>query len=55
MLEQKPMDTNHFEETIKEWEWTWVNLTSENYSSEPRGNPKEIAENLFKKYGQLIQ
>lgn len=38
-----------FEETIKDWEWQWVNKTNI-YSNLPKGNSIIISKKLFEKY-----
>lgn len=49
----KKTDFPKFEESIKDWEWKWVN-GSEKYATRVKGNTVEIAIELFHKYHQTI-
>jgi len=44
------METTDFEQTIKEWEWKWVNTHGAPYEEEPGADPVETTKSLFKKY-----
>ena len=50
MREGKPVDMKTFEKQIKDWEWQWVNSTSEKYPAVPQGNSTAVAKALFAKY-----
>jgi alpha-N-acetylglucosaminidase len=50
MREGKPVDTKAFEKQIKDWEWQWVNSTSEKYPAVPVGNSAAVAKALHAKY-----
>jgi len=54
MLHGDRMETKDFENTIKDWEWKWVN-GHDAYASTPQGNVYEIVNKLFKKYDQQIR
>jgi alpha-N-acetylglucosaminidase len=42
-------DLKHFEETIRQWEWKWVN-TRKAFPVEPIGNSVQVAQRMYKKY-----
>ena len=42
-------DLKPFTESIKEWEWKWVN-SSDKFSAKPSGNPIAVVTGLHKKY-----
>lgn len=48
--ERKVIDAASFEKQIKDWEWKWVNSTSEKYPAVPEGNSAAIASALRAKY-----
>ncbi|HVS91324.1 MAG TPA: alpha-N-acetylglucosaminidase [Mucilaginibacter sp.] len=43
-------DMKEFDETVKNWEWQWVNSHSEHYAPAPQGSSVAIAQALYKKY-----
>jgi len=47
-------DDKAFDETIKEWEWAWVNATDA-YPSTPKGDAVHTAKQLFKKYDSFFK
>jgi len=49
------METTDFENSIKEWEWKWVNVRGVIYDEQPHGDAIKTATSLFKKYANLIQ
>lgn len=54
MNNQSALDLMAFEESLKEWEWQWVNQTDLPYPSHPKGDPVEISKQLFNKYQSRI-
>jgi alpha-N-acetylglucosaminidase len=55
MTEGKTFDFAAFTAQAKDWEWQWVKSTAEKYNSVPNGNAVAEAEQLFKKYGEVIR
>jgi alpha-N-acetylglucosaminidase len=53
MIDGDRMETADFDESIKEWEWQWVNA-HDDYSATPKGNTIEIVNKIFKKYEPRI-
>ncbi|MBB5440312.1 alpha-N-acetylglucosaminidase [Pedobacter sp. AK017] len=49
----KEIDQIKFENTIKDWEWKWVNA-NEAYTDKPTGNPVTVAKALYAKYNQKM-
>jgi alpha-N-acetylglucosaminidase len=45
----KDLNQEAFEETIKEWEWNWVN-SNEIYPDKPDGDAVDISKRMFAKY-----
>ena len=54
MKNHQPVDEKLFDNSIKEWEWNWVN-SHETYSNKPKGDAVEIAKETYKKYKDIIQ
>lgn len=48
------LDTKAFDSEVKNWEWKWVNTCDNKYSASIKGEPVEIARQLFKKYNSPI-
>ncbi|ACU05596.1 Alpha-N-acetylglucosaminidase [Pedobacter heparinus DSM 2366] len=49
----KEIDQIKFENTIKDWEWKWVNA-NEAYTDKPTGNPVTVAKALYAKYNHKM-
>lgn len=54
MTQRKTPDLVAFEEKLKDWEWHWVNSTTEKYSATPKGNSIDVAKMLYAKYHSKI-
>jgi len=54
MAQRKTPDLVAFEEKLKDWEWHWVNSTTEKYSPAPKGNSIDVAKALYAKYHSKI-
>jgi len=54
LINKHPLDNNAFENKVKDWEWSWVNK-HDIYSDKVTGNSIEVAERMFKKYGEKIE
>ena len=52
--ENKAFDEKQFDETMKDWEWAWVNK-QESFTEIPSGNAVQTANDLFKKYSFLYK
>jgi alpha-N-acetylglucosaminidase len=55
LAEGKDFDFAEFYKQVKNWEWQWVNSTSEKYEDAPVGNAVDVAEGLFQKYAAQIK
>lgn len=53
MKKNETVNEKDFDNTIKEWEWSWVN-SHEKYNDKPEGNSVEISSKLFMKYNKVI-
>jgi alpha-N-acetylglucosaminidase len=51
--EKKAADLKQFENTVKDWEWKWVN-SNETYVSEPQGDPVLVSTTIYTKYLNAI-
>ena len=51
--DNKPFDAAAFESKVKDWEWAWVNK-HDTYPDKVMGKSVEVAEEMFKKYGNEI-
>jgi alpha-N-acetylglucosaminidase len=54
MRNHQPVDEKVFDNRIKEWEWNWVN-SHEVYSNKPKGNAVTTAEEMYRKYKEIIE
>ncbi len=55
MQNKKDVDFEAYEESIKDWEWEWVN-SHESYTDQPQGDAVKVANEMFRKYhDKMIQ
>ena len=54
MTQHKAPDLKAFEEKLKDWEWQWVNSTTEKYAAAPEGNSIAAAKAIYAKYYSRI-
>lgn len=50
---KEKLDQKVFEETMKDWEWNWVNQTSV-FPLKPIGDSKAVVKQLYQKYGAML-
>ncbi|HTI92482.1 MAG TPA: alpha-N-acetylglucosaminidase [Puia sp.] len=48
------METTDFEQSIKDWEWKWVNTNGVVYPEEPVGDAVEVVRRMYKKYAPRL-
>jgi alpha-N-acetylglucosaminidase len=48
------METADFEQSIREWEWKWVNTHGVVYPEEPTGETVEVVKTIYKKYAPAL-
>jgi len=48
------METTAFEQSIKDWEWKWVNTKGVEYAEEPVGDAVEVVKGIYKKYASRL-
>lgn len=49
----KNLDQKAFEESMKDWEWRWVNQVKP-FPTQPSGNSIDISKQLYQKYGATL-
>ncbi|RYY56303.1 MAG: hypothetical protein EOO09_07130 [Chitinophagaceae bacterium] len=53
MAKHKKPDQQAFEQTIRDWEWNWVNSRT-SFPDQPHGNTMQQVQLLYRRYRPLV-